>query len=140
MTAFFLESEASRKARLEFETKVGARAFFDALQRLSSGKHIGRYASEDSEARETIARSVYRVLSTDVETALLAYETEYTQVLEGRAKLQFKDKKRCSVCGRANEGAYDICPVCLATYHEGFRSEFLLTLNSCDALRIVDAR
>jgi len=130
MTSFFLESGKNREARLKLEKKVGARPFFDPLFRFSSGKGKGRYASIDSKEREAIARTTYKNLDDNVKAVLITYEIKYTNVLAGRTKLQFKDKQMCAVCGRPNEGAYDICPVCLETYHGDFRSEFLLTLNS----------
>jgi len=98
----------------------------------------GAYRQEESEKRADVARLFYAVLDNDTETALLKYEQEFVQIERRRKTLLAVKEGNCSICGKINFGKFDICPICLDVYHREFRANLKLSLDSCEALRIID--
>ena len=89
----------------------------------------GKTYSEIGE-REVIARKKLKYPSKSLRLELIDYNKMCQRALEGKVDLIIEKKDSCVICEREYDGAYKICPVCINYY--------MSSLNSCDALRIID--
>jgi hypothetical protein len=95
----------------------------------------------DVDARISAERAMlaYKRMSDETESVLLDYEIELSRVKSRKAKLQISEG-RCGICHQEVSAGYSACAVCLDVYHQQVREGFLKSLDSCEALRIIDGK
>lgn len=101
-----------------------------------SGK-MREYAHPESRKKAEKAMLAYKRMDEKTEGLLLDYERQLSRVIGGKEKLNITEG-RCGICHQETRAGYSACAVCLDVYHQHAREGFLKSLDSCEALRIVD--
>lgn len=138
MTTNLVISEENYKAEVETAQILGIQRFqLGEILKLPSGKLEGEYGLENSRIRARKAMPRYKRMDEETESVLLTYERELARVQSGKSKLKITEG-RCGICHQETRAGYSACAVCLDIYHHEVREGFLKSLDSCQALRIID--
>ncbi len=142
MATNHVESEKNYQARIRAARTLGVDSFWLGLiLKDDSGKTRGQYSLSESRETAKIAREVYRRHESEIDAMFMQYEVILGKIKNGKEVAgELRRGKECRVCKKSNMGSHDACPVCLDVYLHEFRNDFLRQVNSCDALRIIDAK
>jgi hypothetical protein len=101
----------------------------------------GVYVHEESRKRAQLARSAYSEMKSHIRWVVIEYERNCVRRTKKIPVHKATPKAHsCLTCNTHSPygGRYHICPVCLEVYNKEFRDNFLESLDSCEALSIID--